>query len=55
LTHERQPHNDNIVSLVGNEVVEIRSDKSRPVTLTGNCRALLSYIDVFRRLVDSDH
>jgi hypothetical protein len=55
LARERTPHNDNIVSFMGNEGVEIRSDKPRPVTLTGNCRALLSQIDAFRRLVDSDH
>jgi hypothetical protein len=48
-------HNDNIESFMGNEGVEIRSDKPRPITLTGNCRPLLSRIDVFRRLVDSDH
>jgi hypothetical protein len=44
-------HNDNIVSFMGNEGVEFRHDKPRPVTSTGNCRALLSCIDGFRRLV----
>jgi hypothetical protein len=48
-------HNDNIESCMGNEGVEIRRDKPRPVTLTGNCRALLSQVDAFRRLVDSDY
>jgi hypothetical protein len=37
------------------ERVEIRGDKARPITLTGNCCAFLSYIDDFRRFVDSDH
>jgi hypothetical protein len=56
------PHNDSIVSFmgnagvfVGNEGVEIRRDKPRSVTLTGNYRALLSQIDAFRRLVDSNY
>jgi hypothetical protein len=40
---------------VGNEGVEIRRDKPRSVTLTGNYRALLSQIDAFRRLVDSNY
>jgi hypothetical protein len=56
------PHNDSIVSFMGyegvfmgNEGAEMRSDKPRPVTLTGYYRALLSQIDAFRRLVDSDY
>ena len=62
LRHVYTRHNDNIVSFVwnegvftGNESVEIRRDKSRPVTSTGNCRALLSQVDAFRRFVDSDY
>jgi hypothetical protein len=55
LKQERAPHNDGIESLMGNEGVGIRSDKPRPVTLTGDCRTPFSYIDGFRRLVHTDY
>jgi hypothetical protein len=55
LERVRTPYNDNIETIIGNESIEIRSDKSRPVTLTDNCGALLSQIDAFRRIVNSDY
>jgi hypothetical protein len=45
LTKEGQPSNDSIESFMGNEGVEIRADKPRPIAWTGDCRAPLRDID----------